>query len=287
MQQIVKAKKAAEDEMMAINRFARRQLKQDEVYTFSVVLCDNEVDRDGEAFTEESLEKLAKMFVGKTGIFDHDPKGKNQTARIFEASVEKTGQTTSYGEPKSVLKARAYMVRSDRCKDLILEIDAGILKEVSVGCRVAKKACSICSKEYTGACGHVMGETYSGKLCFIELCDPIDAYEWSFVAVPAQPGAGVVKGFGRNNQEIEKQAIVGRKYLSSLRGEVVKLGYLSGFMTDSEMFSSVIEKMDEDELCAFKDEFSKKLSSTSATPQLANKMKAQTKEKKYNEDFKI
>ena len=38
------------------------------------------------------------------------------------------------------------------------------------------------------------GETYDGKLCCGVLSNPVDAYEFSFVAVPAQPGAGVTKG---------------------------------------------------------------------------------------------
>ena len=53
--------------------------KPEEVYTFSVVLCDNEVDRDGECFTKETLEELAKLFVGKTGILDQQ---KSDGARV-------------------------------------------------------------------------------------------------------------------------------------------------------------------------------------------------------------
>ena len=38
------------EELAIINRFTKRALKEDEVYTFAVRLCDNEVDRDGERF---------------------------------------------------------------------------------------------------------------------------------------------------------------------------------------------------------------------------------------------
>lgn len=44
-------------------------------------------------------------------------------------------------------------------------------------------------------CDHSRGKRYSGRLCFAELSEPTDAYEWSFVAVPAQRGAGVTKSF--------------------------------------------------------------------------------------------
>ena len=79
-----------DDELELINRFTRRNLAKNEVYAFSVVLCDNDVDRDGERFTTDSLYELEKLFVGKTGIIDHNPSAKNQTARIFSCKVELT-----------------------------------------------------------------------------------------------------------------------------------------------------------------------------------------------------
>lgn len=35
-----------------INNYTRRKLSKDEVYIFSVVLCDNEVDREFEKFSD-------------------------------------------------------------------------------------------------------------------------------------------------------------------------------------------------------------------------------------------
>lgn len=60
------------EELAIINQFTKRALKEDEVYTFAVRLCDNEVDRDGERFPRATLEELAELFVGKSGIFDHE-----------------------------------------------------------------------------------------------------------------------------------------------------------------------------------------------------------------------
>ena len=74
---VIKASQAGEEtrlgpeELEQINRLARRELTAEEVYAFSVRLCDNEVDRDGERFEPETLEELAGLFVGKCGIFDH------------------------------------------------------------------------------------------------------------------------------------------------------------------------------------------------------------------------
>ena len=49
-------------ELEQINKYTRRELKEDEVYVFPVVLCDNEIDRDGERFSDSALEKLAELF---------------------------------------------------------------------------------------------------------------------------------------------------------------------------------------------------------------------------------
>lgn len=186
------------EELDEIAKYSRRPLGEEEVYSFSLVLCDNDLDRDFECFSPDALEKLAALFAGKTGIFDHDPRGEKQTARIFKAWVEPDeGRLNFLGEPYLALKAKAYMVRTAANADLILEIDAGIKKEVSVGCAVAKSTCSVCGADRHGApCAHHPGKRYGKALCFTLLEEPTDAYEWSFVAVPSQPAAGVTKSHG-------------------------------------------------------------------------------------------
>lgn len=184
-----------DEEMRLVNSYSRRELSPDEVYLFSVALCDNDVDRDRERFTVESLYALEKLFVGKTGILDHDPTARNQKARIISCRVEPVkGEKTALGDDLYRLTARAYMLRSEGNAELIDQIEAGILKEVSVGCSVGRTVCSVCGQElYSPACCHQKGQRYQGVLCCGELCDPVDAYEFSFVAVPAQRAAGVIK----------------------------------------------------------------------------------------------
>lgn len=179
-----------------LNKFTRRKFTGDEVFIFPVILCDNEVDRDNERFSRKSLDEMAEKFVGVTGIFDHDPKGGNQTARIFSAEVVEESRENSLGEPYAYIKANAYMVRTDSNADLIREIEGGIKKEVSVSCAAERHICSVCGTDRrVKACHHVKGRRYDGKKCFLSLEDISDAYEWSFVAVPAQVRAGVTKKF--------------------------------------------------------------------------------------------
>lgn len=212
-----------EEELELIGQFARKKLNADELYTFSLILCDNEIDRDSEKFTVSALHTLAKLFVGKTGIFDHNMKSKDQTARIYAAEVMTDPQRkTADGEDYTYIKAKAYMVRTEKNKDLIAEIDAGIKKETSVGCCIRDISCSICGRNIkTEGCEHQKGKVYGGKLCCYLLSEPTDAYEWSFVAVPAQKNAGVIKSFNPA-QETEKLAEWANEYKSELKTDIIR-----------------------------------------------------------------
>ena len=202
------------EELEKINGYAREPLTEDKVFVFRVALCDNDIDRDGEKFSSGALEKLAELFKGRTGIFDHDPKSSKQTARIFDTWVETLPEkTTADGEVYRRLMAKAYMVRTASNGDLISEIQGGIKKEVSVSCTMGKKLCSVCGADmYKGGCDHEKGGEYGGKLCYHILDEPLDAYEWSFVAVPAQRAAGVVKKFSPRFEESEKKKEVKTVY---------------------------------------------------------------------------
>ncbi len=193
-----------EEELTLINKYTRRPFEAGEVYTFSVVLCDNDIDRDYERFTVEALFQLEKLFVGKTGICDHTPKAENQCARIYMCNVEAVeGRKTATGDDYFRLVAKAYMPKCEGNENIITQIESGIRKEVSIGCASKKAVCSVCSSDKTvSPCGHRAGQSYGGKLCYYELQDIVDAYEWSFVAVPAQREAGVIKNYQADNKEI-------------------------------------------------------------------------------------
>lgn len=189
-----------------INRFSVRKLKPEDVYCFSIILCDNDIDRDNERFTNASLESLAILMTGKTGIFDHNWTATQQKARLYRVGVENTGQINSIGEPLKTLRGCAYILRCAENQSLINDIDGGIKKEVSIGCAISKCICSICGEPITaGTCPnhHNKGEKYGDRLCFGELEEPTDAYEFSFVAVPAQRAAGVTKNFESINKAFE------------------------------------------------------------------------------------
>ena len=177
-------------ELALINQLALKALTADQVFTFKIALCDNQIDRDFEKFSDDALDGLAKLYVGKTIIADHKYSSSNQCARIYSAEV------VANGEVKQLI-THCYTVRTDSNKDFITEIEAGIKKEVSVGCKVGKAICSICKTDNKKSyCEHYAGHTYGEQKCFFTLDEAVDAYEVSFVAVPAQPNAGVTKSYG-------------------------------------------------------------------------------------------
>lgn len=192
MEQILKAatvgKQLVDDsELALINKQALRELSADEVFTFRLAACDNQVDRDYERFTDATLEGLANKFVGKSVLMDHAWLAGCQTARVYDAHVETVGDVKR-------LILRCYMPRTEDSKKTVDAIETGILRECSVGCLVERAVCNICGADQSKTCcEHIQGREYDGKLCVMELDGAKDAYEVSLVAVPAQPEAGVVK----------------------------------------------------------------------------------------------
>ena len=180
--------KATKEDLELINKFTRKDMTADEVYVFPIVLCSNRIDRDNEKFDDEALEKLADLYIGKTIIRDHLPSTDNQTARIFRTQVEDKG-----GGVKC-LTAFAYLPVTEGNREIIAQLDAGIKKEVSIGCACSRAVCSVCGKNrFKGGCIHIAGKVYGGNKCYYTLGGITDAYEVSFVAVPAQRDAGVIK----------------------------------------------------------------------------------------------
>lgn len=259
-------------EMEAINAFARRTLTPEEVYTFTVKLCDNETDRDFERFSDECLDELAPLFVGKSGLLDHTWTAAGQLARIYRTEViSEPGRTNIAGAPYRYLKGWAYMLRSADTEPFIRAIDGGIVRETSVGCAVAEKRCSICGET---DCAHIPGQVYDGQLCCRVLSGASDAYEWSFVAVPAQREAGVLKSarlrdlvdsergkaFRGELEELEKLARAGESLLERERGEIWRLGLL----WDEQLAPSLktaAAHMGADELIQLRRKLEKKLES--------------------------
>ena len=247
-------------QLEAINAQAKAQLKEEQVYVFSLRLCDDQVDRDQERFDTAALPGLAKLFIGKTGIVDHRWSAEKQVARIFETQVVKE-------QGVSFIKAWAYIRRGGSNDEIIADIEAGIKKEVSVGCAMGRAVCSVCGSEY-GTCGHLKGEYYDGQHCCAILQEPVDAYEFSFVAVPAQRSAGVLKALGGRNRSLKelaeefgiqaeyrnlfKEAELGRQYRKELEIDVVKMCKILDLGADYDVLKNIMKSAAAEDLMKLK-----------------------------------
>lgn len=258
---------ATPQQLAKVNAQAKANLTAEQVYVFSLRLCDDQVDRDLERFDTGALRELARLFIGKTGIVDHRWSTDSQVARIFETEVVRENDV-------SYIKAWAYIRRGGGADEVIADIEAGIKKEVSVGCAMGRAVCSICGSDY-GTCGHQKGEHYDGQLCCAVLKEPMDAYEFSFVAVPAQPNAGVLKGLGTGKRRLKdlaeefgaqaeyralfKEAELGRQYLEQIRKDVVRLCLSLELGIEEPVLRSVVKTVGSEELLKMKEALEQRL----------------------------
>ncbi len=206
------------DDLRKINKYTLSPVTADDVFTFKATIADNEQDdRNYMPFNLKALTDLKKIYPGKTMLKDHRRSADNQIARLYDTElVQDSGKQTELGELHTDLMAKIYMIKTDSNKDLISEIVGGIKKEVSTSTVPEKMICSICGvdnmKEW---CRHYPGYDYdvteadgrtSKKRCKMLLDGAKEAYELSFVAVPAQPRAGTHKSIGFVKPVAEKAA---------------------------------------------------------------------------------
>ncbi len=190
---LTKAFTPTEEDLEKIKSFTQRDFAPEELFIFKMVLCTNEADRDFDVFSPAALRDMQKLFIGKPGLRDHIAGTDYQTARIFDTYIEPAEGKGYGGEELLCLKAKAYIPRCPETEGIINAVEAGIKREVSVSCAIGKSHCSICGE--SEGCSHIPGKKYDGKLCARIIDSVSDAYEWSFVAVPAQRYAGVTKSF--------------------------------------------------------------------------------------------
>lgn len=145
-----------------------------ENYKFEIRLCDTKIDRNFEKFTLPCLRKLSEMLSEKNGFV-----GQDSIAKILSTEVLK-GKDGEW-----FIKANVSIKNIPENFKVIEEIKSGKRKKVNIGCSVATRTCSIC-RDSTGSCKHKPGEYYNGKQCFMELNNPIEVFEWTFVATPVK-----------------------------------------------------------------------------------------------------
>lgn len=206
-----------DEDLKKINKYTLAPVKAEDVFIFKATMADNEQDdRNFMPFNLKALQDLKKLYPGKTMLKDHSRRADNQIARVYDTElVQNPNKTTELGELHTELVAKIYMIKTDSNKDLIAEIKGGIKKEVSTSTVPNKMVCNICKGDGR-RCRHWPGVEYTvedgsstgtKKRCKMLLDGAKEAYELSFVAVPAQPRAGTHKsiGFAKDADDIEEE----------------------------------------------------------------------------------
>ena len=158
-------------------------------------------------------------------------------------------------------------------------------------------------------CTHIQGQKADGKVCHAILTEPSDAYEWSFVAVPAQRKAGVsksakirndvmkidtcdaaeiiksmfcaekgitldcaqLKAVARYIQSMESDADSGREYRNQTQQEIISLAAFVLPCADTVMLEGILKKLDNDEVFMLKKAFDMKANDVNAyDPELSS-----------------
>lgn len=240
-----------EDYEILKSGYLKGEFPKDRIFVYTVKACDNLIDRDLEVFSHNALIDIASLMSSKPGLEDHNWSTSGQNARVYKTQLVKdSNRKNEFGDDYEYVIAYCYMVNNDTNKSLIENILAGIKKEVSVGCSSDKCICTICGAELTSEnpCVHKKGRMYNkgGKesTCVYIIDGVDDFYELSFVSVPAQREAGIMKNKRGEKKQMEAKKVKSleiEEALSILKSAVENGEKKIGKET-SEILKSIVEE---------------------------------------------
>ena len=183
----------SEENLRLVNRLAQSPLTKDQVYIRSMYLCSSQVcETDWCRFSDRALEGICEKVVGESVLAGHD-KRSLPVARFFKARIVERPEVADplTGEPTKWIRAWFYWLKETRgARDLALNMDGGIYREVSISWRYRGGRCSICDGP-TRACRHTPGEVHDGNLCFVWIDEVLDVLEGSLVYRGADRETGI------------------------------------------------------------------------------------------------
>lgn len=185
----------AEDEehMSLINRLTQTPLTRSQVLIRSMYLCSSQVcDSDWSRFSEQALRQICGKVVGESVLAGHD-KRSLPVARFFRAALVERPDVpdAETGQPTVWIRAWFYWLADTQgARDLALNMDGGIYREVSISWTYRGGRCSICGRS-PHSCGHAPGQVYDGQRCYIWIDEILDVLEGSLVYRGADRETGI------------------------------------------------------------------------------------------------
>lgn len=213
----------------------------EQLYIFSLRMCNNEIDADNDKLSETFLQQFAEHITNNPIplIKDHTWTADGQIGRVYRAEVLSDGEN-SLGEPYTYVLGYAYVAADS---DIVPRIKLGLLSEVSVGFDGSGYTCSVCGagvKSYDCQCpeGHIFGGINEDAPVYrnVNICSA--ALECSFVPVPAQEGAEIQsksdKKEGKKVKKSEFLKILGLKSKKAEDEETSAVATDEALATDEE-----------------------------------------------------
>jgi hypothetical protein len=211
-----------DEQLVKINKLAKRTLSSDEVFVFPDKLAGDMIIPDRYV---QLTPELLNVFLGNAQrgvslLIDHSwhadgfwglggrPKAAIPYGRTFDASLGKSsveGETVELSADHYI--ARGMTIDGISTDDLIAGIEAGTLFDSSIGFNYNVGVCSVCGENYfdSDKCNHIAGKTYEvegedkvtrNALCYIQAKPPGALWENSLVFDGAYPTAGVLSKAG-------------------------------------------------------------------------------------------
>lgn len=167
--------------------------KQEQLYIFTMLGADLQVDRQYEHFLTKGLHEAAAVLKGKPWLFEpHKWESSNEIGRILDAWVE----------DDSRLMLKVYILNNNFNYKILENIFAGIHSGVSIGftSQFGDMQCDSCASMGKSVsifddnrCPHQPG-TYdeSGKVTTVAIAGVLDGFEVSGAPIPAQRPSAIL-----------------------------------------------------------------------------------------------
>jgi len=219
-----------EDTMRLVNAQAvRKGLTAEDVHVRGAYAVHDYVDYYFSRFPPESIQRLMALAPGVPGIVGHrddvKPLVRLFRGEVVQRNVDVPKMVPGIGGGTWGRTDYFWMRQHSGANDLALEIDGGIVKEVSVRWAFSKPVCSTCSSDLR-ECDHMPGRDYAGTPCWYSIEDVKKFSEQSFVYRGGQQSTETIlarAGEGKSPTEIVDAYI---KELNSTCGEEERAGLI-------------------------------------------------------------
>lgn len=191
-----------------INRYlasmGKAAVDESQILVRPLRLTGNQLTSIGTRFKAADMYQLASKMQGVAMLIGHDTEDA-PIATFYTAQITPENDNLW-------LDTWFFTTNDSDGQSLVAKIDTGVYNEASIGWLYTLAECSICNRDYFGAmwakyfmtveeaeaedlCGHLIGQEYNKKKCFIWTTGELTPIEGSIVFKGAHPGTKV-GGFG-------------------------------------------------------------------------------------------